>query len=105
NFKSVEAYYLGGYVAWKQGDQIHADSLFSSAIKYAKPADAPATKVIGEGDTKHGKGPHKMTSHSVFHTFISGLKDVDALNLRRSMEREYKQVDAFLGQYRLKIHQ
>ena len=53
NFKSVEAYFLDGYIAWKKGDKQKALNLLVQAAEASRPVE-PTHGVLGEGDTKSG---------------------------------------------------
>ncbi len=103
NFKSIEAYFLGGYVAWKKGDAVHARDLFSTAVKYAKPDDSNPHKVIGEGDTKKGKSFGDVTNKSIFIQFTKELPEVEAEQVDQALGKSYRSLDAFLKDLRKKI--
>jgi len=103
NFKSKEAYFLGGYIAWKKGNVMKARELFSQAVKYSKPLDNSADQVIGEGDTKPGKGFGSVTSKSVFNIFITELRDVDIEQIDQTLEKTYVRVDALLAELKRRI--
>lgn len=104
NFKSVDAYFLGGYIAWKTGDRQKAKDLFMTAVKYAKPADAAPQKVEGEGDTKHGKGFGSVTSKSVFNKFIAELPSVQPEQADQALQKAYIGVDALLTELKRKVN-
>lgn len=74
NYRSVEAYFLKGYIAWKKGDSQQADTLFAQAISYTR-LDAPPQGVLGEGDTKDGAGPGlpRTSSCRLFQSLLDGL--------------------------------
>ena len=104
NFKSTEAYFMSGYIAWKKGDLTKANDLFSTAVKYSKPADNSANKVIGEGDTKGGKGFGTVTSKSVFHKFISELPAVQPEQSSQALEKAYNTMDVLLAELKRRVH-
>ncbi len=54
--RSVEAHYLRGYVAWKDGDKAAAAALYQQAKALAS-APQPVSQAPSEGDTKHGTPP------------------------------------------------
>lgn len=103
NFKSTEAYFFNSYIAWKQGDVANAERLYNQAVKYAQPADHPPDKVLGEGDTKNGKGFGSFTSKSVFHPILALLKDTDIQPERSDMERHFRKLDILLIDLRNRI--
>lgn len=104
NFKSTEAYFLGGYIAWKNGDQAKARDLFLTAVKYAKPEVNPAQKVEGEGDTKKGKGFGSVTSKSVFQKFMTGLPGVQPEQHDQALQMVYSSLDVFMAELKRKVH-
>jgi tetratricopeptide (TPR) repeat protein len=54
--RSVEAHYLKGYVAWKDGDKAAAAALYQQAQALAS-APQPVPQAPSEGDTKQGTTP------------------------------------------------
>ncbi|NGP77517.1 tetratricopeptide repeat protein [Balneolaceae bacterium YR4-1] len=56
NFRSMEAYYLLGYLAWKRGNLKQAQQQFGQAVSiHSQSESAPSN--IGEGETKSGNSP------------------------------------------------
>lgn len=104
NFKSTEAYFLGGYIAWKKGDLKKARDLFSQAVAHAKPLDKDPNKVEGEGDTKKGKGFGSVTSKSVFRQFMTELSGVSPERTDQALEKACKDVDTLLATLRKRVH-
>lgn len=104
NFKSIEAYFLGGYVAWKKGDKKTARNLFLEAVKLSKPPDPSKDKVIGEGDTKKGGGIGELTSKSVFRKFVTDLRNVQAEHPDQAMEKSYNELHGLLEELKRKVH-
>jgi hypothetical protein len=104
NFKSTDAYFLGGYIAWKKGDSAKARDLFLTAVKYAKPPDTTPQKVEGEGDTKHGKGFGSVTSKSVFNKFIAPLAAVQPEQADQALQKAYIGVDALLAELKRRVN-
>ena len=96
NFKSAEAYFLDGYVSWKKGDLLKARDLFSHAVEISLPVEKNTQKVIGEGDTKQGKGFGSVTSKSVFRKFMTELPGVRPDQLNQTLEKDYNNLNAFL---------
>jgi tetratricopeptide (TPR) repeat protein len=97
NFKSVEACFANGYVAWKTGNHPEALAMFTKAVEHARPQDSPA-KVSGEGDTKAGNMLGETRYASLFQNFVFELREVDEQQLPREMEVRYREFDAFLNQ-------
>jgi len=104
NFKSIDAYFLGGYVAWKKGDLNKARTLFLEAVKYSKPADKSPEKVIGEGDTKKGSGIGEVTSKSVFRKFITELRSIQTEHIDQALVKVYKDLDDLLEELKRRVH-
>ncbi|MBI5915191.1 MAG: tetratricopeptide repeat protein [Bacteroidetes bacterium] len=104
NFKSTEAYFLGGYIAWKKGDLAKAGDLFSQAVKYSKPNDNNPTMVKGEGDTKTGKGFGAVTSKSIFRESMSGLPGIQPERTDQALDKTYRSLDALLAALKRKVH-
>ena len=104
NFKSTEAYFLGGYIAWKKGDLTKARKLFSQAVKYSKPLDHSPNKVLGEGDTKHGQGFGSVTSKSVFRKCMTELSGIQPEQSDQALKKAYKSLDALLGELKRRVH-
>lgn len=104
NFKSTEAYFLGGYVAWKKGDRKKARDMFVQAVKHSKPLDNSPGKVLGEGDTKKGKGFGSITSKSVFRTFMTNLSDVHPDRPDEALKKAYNSLDVFLAELKRRVH-
>ncbi len=103
NFKSIEAYFLGGYVAWRKGRILEARELFGQAVKYSQPHDHKAAKVIGEGDTKPGKGFGHVTSKSIFRNYMTELPGIQPEQLDSSLEKAYRKLDAQLTKLKSKV--
>lgn len=104
NFKSTEAYFLSGYIAWKKGEESKARELFSLAVKNSKPLDTGSDKVHGEGDTKRGKGFGAVTSKSVFRKFMIELPDVQPERLDQALRKTYASLDSFLAELKSRIY-
>lgn len=105
NFKSVEGYFLNGYISWKNNDIPTAKSLFENAIKYSKPMK-PVTGVMGEGDTKTGKvlGQSSLKNdQSLFDVFIDDLSVIQKPNFERQMIEKFDSLDAFLNLLKEKL--
>ncbi|TNE63923.1 MAG: tetratricopeptide repeat protein [Bacteroidetes bacterium] len=103
NFRSTEAYFLGGYIAWKKGAAEKARTLFEQAVRYAKPVEKKAGQVEGEGDTKRGRGFGAVTSKSVFRQFMTDLSTVQPNRVGPTLEQTYRRLDAFLAALQSRI--
>lgn len=96
NFKSVNAPFLLGYIAWETGDRSSALALYRQAITQTKVQKPPAG-VLGEGDTKL-PGYQAMVlpgQRGMFDAFVAALWQDKDVNTAK-MERHYRRVRAFL---------
>lgn len=96
NFKSVEAHFLKGYVAWKRGDRKDALNLFTESVALSAPKK-DETEVIGEGDTKSGKSFERKNDQDLFYAHILELADIKNKDLGNEMDNKYQKVDEFLA--------
>jgi len=105
NYKSVEAHFLNGYVAWKRGDPQKALTLYEKAVKYSFP-ERPGKGVLGEGDTKAGGAfvlPESSKHQTLFDVFIRDLSVMDKTKISQQMDSQYQKLDAFLTQIRANV--
>lgn len=103
NYRSVEAYFLNGFVAWKNGDTQKALQMLSKAIKYAQP-EKPVRGVPGEGATKAGESLRQSKPRTLFQMHLDDLAGMDKPELARQMKVRYQKLDEFLAQLREKTH-
>jgi tetratricopeptide (TPR) repeat protein len=98
NFKSVEAHFLSGYIAWKTGNAAKASKLFIAAIKFSQ-ADKPAKGVLSEGDTKTGRAhlaPEQAERRTLFQPYFGDLAGLDEAGAPQQMQSRYRKLQAFL---------
>lgn len=97
NFRSVEAYFLSGYIAWREGNARRAREMLARAVQYARPVTPAA--VPGEGDTKTGAahGLSQLLPCRAFHAHIEDLSELDESDLSGQMEMRYRELDAYLA--------
>ncbi len=100
NFKSVEAHFLNGYIAWKTGNPEQAKKMFSAAVQHSE-AEKPAQGVLNEGDTKSGRA-HTLTEtakrRALFQPFFGDLADLEESSLTQQMQDRYWKLAALLQQ-------
>ncbi len=104
NFKSVEAHFLNGYIAWKAGNASKAKKLFSEAIKFSQ-ADKPVQGVLSEGDTKsgHAQVASAPSKHrTLFQDCFDDLAELDEASAPQQMQARYQKLEALLEQIRKK---
>lgn len=99
NFKSVEAYFLGGYIAWQSGEQQKALSLLSKAIAYSQPKK-PDEEVMGEGDTKTGVVLGDSNHETLFRVHIQDIASLRPSGLSDEMHTTYEKLDAHINEIR-----
>jgi tetratricopeptide (TPR) repeat protein len=99
--RSVEAHFLKGYVAWKQGQPSSAAALFRDAVALARSAP-PIQALSGEGDTKRGLAPAvaRTSRCQIFEAQIERLSGVDSASVSTQMIELYRQLDSRLAQSR-----
>lgn len=102
NYKSVEAHFLNGYVAWKSGNTQKALTLLEKARKYSHP-ELPVEGVSGEGDTKEGRS-FKLSESSrhqaLFEDFIRDLSKMDEIIIYQQMDNLYEKLEVLLKEIR-----
>ncbi len=103
NFKSVDSYYLRGYIDWKNDQKSKALNWYKKAIQSAQPNTHVSDKVLGEGDTKTVKGFGSVTSKSVFQPLLNELATVSSSNTAVDMEKQYQELDILLNQLKSRI--
>jgi tetratricopeptide (TPR) repeat protein len=93
NYRSVDAHFLLGYIAWKGGDRERAAEWFAAAAELAQPAEA-IEGVPGEGDTKAGSAP--VSVEFSCSTVPVPTADLAARGASEAadMRRYYRQLDA-----------
>ena len=104
NFRSVEAYFLNGYLAWKSGDSETALLLMEDAVTHSRPMK-PVEGVLGEGDTKTGSilgQSGRAKRKSLFEDYLEDLSELGEPD-RREMEARFRQLDVFLTRLRHNI--
>ncbi|MFQ5628111.1 MAG: tetratricopeptide repeat protein [bacterium] len=99
NFKSVEAYFLNGYMAWKSKDIQRAQAMFAKAVDYSRPT-IPTKGVLGEGDTKPGALSLEVKRTGPFHTLINNLTTIDQHSTPAQLDMRYREVDNLIAHIR-----
>ena len=104
NFRSIEALFLKGYLAWKDGAEDEALALFESAVGFARPSE-PTEGVPGEGDTKMGAMPMlaKGARCATLGEFTDEMNLPEGAPLQDTMVRMYQRLDARLGEIRARL--
>ncbi|NIM50576.1 MAG: tetratricopeptide repeat protein [Gemmatimonadales bacterium] len=104
NFRSVEAYFLQGFIAWHEGDQGKASTLLARAAQYARPVESESG-VAGEGDTKAGASPMvvQQARCRLFQPHVEDLGQLEESDIPAQLDRRYRRVRGLLGQVRRKL--
>jgi Flp pilus assembly protein TadD len=100
NFKSVEAHFLNGYIAWKTGNAAQAKKMFSAAVQHSA-AEKPVQGVLSEGDTKSGRAltlPETAKRRMLFQPFFGDLAGLEESSLPQQMQERYRKLAALLQQ-------
>lgn len=98
NFRSVEAMFLQGYLAWKNGDHHKAESLLNKVV-LIKQNSHPKFANVGEGETRKepSSGESDTTQYRLFSYVIQHLTDkilentdfdTNSIYLQFEMEKE-----------------
>lgn len=95
NFKSVESYFLSGFIAWKAGNSGEAQILFEKAVKYSKP-DNKNENPPGEGDTKEGNSVQRKNQNILFYAHIQELSNLKGINSSQEYIRQYKALETYV---------
>ena len=101
NDRSLEAQFLSGYIAWKQGFLAVAATRFGLAVQYSQPADTSRGN-LGEGATKSGR-PLTVSSRSdcrIFSRYLADLAEMQPPIPAELVDRSYQDLDALLQRIR-----
>lgn len=90
NFKSVESYFLSGFIAWKAGNSGEAQIMFEKAVKYSKP-DNKNESPAREGNSVQGKNQNIL-----FYAHIQELSNLNGINSSQEYIRRYKALETYL---------
>jgi tetratricopeptide (TPR) repeat protein len=100
NTQNAEAYFLSGYLAWREGAAAEASDHFAKAVQHAEPT-ATADPELGEGETRTGKA--MLTTRSRCHgiqDLVESHLDPEAAgeeDMRTRMVRAYRALEALLA--------
>ncbi len=96
DIKSVEAYFLLGYLDWKIGNMDKAGQMFDLAVKYSTP-EKSIDGTLSEGDTKDGISYLRPLNESLFHEYFKELfeiknKDHEMIDHYQHMDTKLKEI-------------
>ena len=101
NDRSLEAQFLRGYIAWKQGFLAVAATRFGLAARYSRPADTSHGN-LGEWATKSGH-PLTVSRRSdcrIFSRYLADLAEMQPPIPAELVDRSYQDLDALLQRIR-----
>lgn len=99
NFRSVEAYFLNGYLRWHAGDTVEAEQQLQKAVAIHSQS-SEETSNVGEGETKAGNSPMLASSFrcSLFTGHIEEeLENMDETHL--TPDAVYRRFEDKISEY------
>jgi tetratricopeptide (TPR) repeat protein len=103
NYRSVEAHFLNGFIAWQKGDREKASTFFGKAVQSSRPFES-VLGIPGEGDTRREGDSlwisRQSDQQAIFQEHIGELSGLAQENLSREMEVRYQKLLLFLDQLR-----
>jgi tetratricopeptide (TPR) repeat protein len=97
DYKNVEAFFLLGYIDFRQGDMEKAMTNFNKAREYSVK-QAPIKGVKGEGDTKTGESLERGVSQSIFFEYYKNLSTDKNVEIEAEMKLHYTKMNNFIVQ-------
>lgn len=97
DIKNVEAYFLLGYIEWKNGYLAKAQEIFNKAVTLSAPEKA-IQGTLSEGDTKDGISYLRSLNESLFHEYFKDLFEIE--NKEAQMNERYNRMDLKLNNIR-----
>ncbi|MCK5280343.1 MAG: tetratricopeptide repeat protein [Cyclobacteriaceae bacterium] len=97
DIKNVEAYFLLGYIEWKNGYLAKAQEIFNKAVTLSAPEKA-IQGTLSEGDTKDGISYLRPLNKSLFHAYFKDLFEIE--NKEAQMNERYNRMDQKLNNIR-----
>jgi tetratricopeptide (TPR) repeat protein len=100
NAQNAEAYFLRGYLAWREGAAVRASDDFANALQQAKPTRA-ADPELGEGETRTGQAMLTTSSRcrgiqTLVETQLEPGVSADG-DIRSRMVRAYRALETLLA--------
>ena len=93
--KNIEAWFLMGFIDFKNGNKKDANTKFIKACELAVPQNAE-NGVTGEGDTKTGKSLERGINPSIFDEYFKNLQLDSAMEVEQFMQIRYTQLNNFI---------
>lgn len=102
DIKSVEAYFLLGYIEWKNGYSAKAREMFNKAVTFSAP-EKTVQGTLSEGDTKDGISYLRPLNESIFHEYFKDLFKIKNADLLTQLNEQYNRMDLQLNDIRKRI--
>ena len=102
NFKSIEAHFLDGYIAWKTGQSQKASDLLVQAAQLTAVSE-PTPPVGNNHDTNVVQAPgisQRSEHQSIFKKYYNDLSGLDRSRLLQEQNERYQQLNVFLEHIR-----
>lgn len=97
DYRNVEAFFLLGYMDFREGDMEKAVTNFSKASEFSVKL-APIKGVKGEGDTKTGESLERGVSQSIFFAYYKDLSPDKNVDIEAEMQVHYTKMNNFIFQ-------
>lgn len=97
DYKNVEAFFLLGYMDFRQGEIEKAVTNFNKAREFSVK-QAPTKGVKGEGDTKTGESLERGVSQSIFFEYYQNLSTDKKIEIEAEMRLHYTKMNNFILQ-------
>lgn len=97
DYRNVEAFFLLGYMDFKQGQIEKAVINFNKAREFSVK-QAPIKGVKGEGDTKTGESLQREVSQSIFYEYYQNLPTDKNTEIEAEMRLHYTKMNNFILQ-------
>lgn len=97
NDKSVEAWFLMGFIDYKNGDKKGAGNNFMKARELSIPQN-PVNQVKGEGDTKTGHSMERAINQSIFLAYFKSFELESGKKMEDQMQIRYAELNNFIIQ-------
>jgi tetratricopeptide (TPR) repeat protein len=91
NLKSIDGFYLRGYLAWRIGDRTRSAAYLGEAVGLTRTGRP--TEPLGEGDTRTGSGPLAQRSAT-----CELWEDLEAMVAALSESPDEGSIDVFYGE-------
>jgi tetratricopeptide (TPR) repeat protein len=104
DIRNSEAFFLLGYLEWKNNHSDKCRDLFEKAIKLSAP-EKKIKGVFSEGDTEGGTSYLRPVNESIFYRFFKDLNqlEIQSINIPDEINTRYQKVDSLMNVIRNKM--